>query len=579
MKLFKVTSEYLKQVCKIDKHIINSNNSIGIVLRLNSLIYFLPIDSISPTDCATDGTILNSTPAIIRMIDNKSNKAIGKCLLSNMFAVPYNELQQLDLAALDIHSASINQKKLNYIKLNQTRIQKAAERLYKQKEKGYNQKYLNYTVNFKATEDFMLTWEIEHYGKHYNRFPDSQYFLTNPYTSGTTEYYLMNKNVRVCKIIFDNNKLVVLDILETYNVEYAPLECFENNSLTAPAMTEWFRGRGIPSWRDGIDDFLENLGITNKDMLLNKSFGLSLSDHYWMNPISMNMDYNDINFFDHNFNSADYIKASFDNKLLDSEHIDFYSPNNTSDGMLKKAWIVGDDNNRYLLKGSYKQKGYEPISELLSSLINKALNNNYVEYSVEMINHNVVSKCPCFITKDTELLSAYSILSYHNIDTNNTPAIDLYKAYVDILERHGISDVKDKLAKMFILDYLIVNKDRHLGNFGVIRDANTLKWLDIAPIFDSGQSMYSQNETFEMNFTSATGTFFNNKEMNFEKTLDIVLTDSNIFIDFNALYDVIPQWKQMLLQYQDILQIDNQRIDVLCSGLDTRINKLKTRIK
>ena len=34
-----------------------------------------------------------------------------------------------------------------------------------------------------------------------------------------------------------------------------------------------------------------------------------------------------------------------------------------------------------------------------------------------------------------------------------------------------------------------MNEDRHLNNFGIIMDVNTLKWLRVAPIFDNGQSL------------------------------------------------------------------------------------------
>lgn len=53
--------------------------------------------------------------------------------------------------------------------------------------------------------------------------------------------------------------------MEIYNAKYAPLECFNKDKLDSERMTAWFKGRGIPSWRDGLDDFLENLGIENKD--------------------------------------------------------------------------------------------------------------------------------------------------------------------------------------------------------------------------------------------------------------------------------------------------------------------------
>ena len=34
-----------------------------------------------------------------------------------------------------------------------------------------------------------------------------------------------------------------------------------------------------------------------------------------------------------------------------------------------------------------------------------------------------------------------------------------------------------------------MNDDRHLNNFGIIRDVNTLKWTSVCPIFDNGQSL------------------------------------------------------------------------------------------
>jgi hypothetical protein len=40
-----------------------------------------------------------------------------------------------------------------------------------------------------------------------------------------------------------------------------------------------------------------------------------------------------------------------------------------------------------------------------------------------------------------------------------------------------------------VLDYLIANEDRHLNNFGLIRNAGTLEWIGPAPVFDSGSSL------------------------------------------------------------------------------------------
>ena len=58
------------------------------------------------------------------------------------------------------------------------------------------------------------------------------------------------------------------------------------------------------------------------------------------------------------------------------------------------------------------------------------------------------------------------------------------------------------------LDFLIMNEDRHLNNFGIIRDVNTLKWLDMAPIFDNGQSLNIQDYNDEEVVISGHGRLF-----------------------------------------------------------------------
>lgn len=55
-----------------------------------------------------------------------------------------------------------------------------------------------------------------------------------------------------------------------------------------------------------------------------------------------------------------------------------------------------------------------------------------------------------------------------------------------------------KLEQMLVLDYLIVNEDRHLNNFGLIRSAVTLEWVGVAPLYDNGNSMWFNRVVSEM---------------------------------------------------------------------------------
>ena len=73
--------------------------------------------------------------------------------------------------------------------------------------------------------------------------------------------------------------------------------------------------------------------------------------------------------------------------------------------MLKKAWII-EDGIRYLLKSGYKNEILQPFNEVLGSEICDRLGFNHVSYTLDVYKDTVVSKCSCFITKDTEFITA-----------------------------------------------------------------------------------------------------------------------------------------------------------------------------
>ncbi|GEM_PF-324850 len=569
MHLYTVMPDYLDYLRKNHKNMLKNEIS-GIVIRLSHWIYFIPITDLSDRDFE-NGRLKRSTPAILRLYDGQTG--IGKAMLANMFPVPYKAIIPLLLNNYDQNTQKLLQKRLDYIHKNQKRLEKAALRLYKQKVKGYAQSYLAVTLDFPVLEQECARWEETHFGKHYNRYPDEDYFIVNPYHEGFTSYYLMNKNRKVAKVIMNNATQNIVKIEEVLHEDYAPLEGFVHHHLNAQALTSWFRGRGIPSWRDGLDELLYNLHIKNGLELLNVAYGLSLSDQYWLNPVNAPLSWQDINFFDHDFHSHDYQEATFDGKIM-LKQPDLFTPNNTSDGMLKKSWIVGEDHQRYLLKGSYKAKGFEPFCEVLSTFLSEALQLPYVPYTVTYLGDVVVSQCPCFIDENTELITAYALLKNAEIDLVHKSPEDLYADYREILNKHEVPRAFEYLTKMFILDYLMINCDRHLGNFGIIRDVNTLKWRSVAPIYDSGQAMGSQKQIYEMNFENAYGTFFTKQNRDFDEILHIVLKEHKS-IDYAALYRASQRWIALLHAHQERAYIAEERIERCAQGLHLRIEKLK----
>ena len=227
---------------------------------------------------------------------------------------------------------------------------------------------------------------------------------------------LMNKNKEVLCSEYDPATGAFLKILDVYNIEYAPyilksfyIENDINGTSFRTNLSDWFKGRGIPSWRDKLDLLLHRLNITAPSELLDKAFGLSLSDQYWIKPYESDIKYENVNFFDNNFEFAEFMEASLskNSKTIVKEE-SLKTPNNTTDGMLRKAWII-ENGTRYLLKGGYKNETLQPFNEVLATEICQRLGFKHVEYTLDTYKDMVVSKCPCFITKDTELITAYQI--------------------------------------------------------------------------------------------------------------------------------------------------------------------------
>ncbi len=230
-----------------------------------------------------------------------------------------------------------------------------------------------------------------------------------------------------------------------------------NDTPFRTILSEWFKGRGIPSWRDKLDLLLHRLNITAPSELLAKAFGLSLSDQYWLKPEGSNILYDDINFFDNDFEYAEFMAASLaENSKTITKEASLKTPNNTTDGMLRKAWII-DNGTRYLLKGGYKNEVLQPFNEALASEICKRLGFDHVEYVIDTYKDIVVSKCPCFITKDTELITCYQIRN----NMRRHDSIEDYEEYIKKLEDNGIENAREKIENMYILDFLIMN--RHLA--------------------------------------------------------------------------------------------------------------------
>lgn len=302
----------------------------------------------------------------------------------------------------------------------------------------------------------------------------------------TLRYTLMHKNIAVADIDIDETLGGISKIRGIISEEHLPVGVVrmqrQNETIDRFAFNQWWTGRSIPASRMGLSDMLDTLGIASSNLLLTKCLGLSLSDHYWIRPYESNMLWEDVNFFDNDF-SDDIGDLLFGTNVKNSG-FDLSSPDNTSDGNLKKRWKI-IDGKRCLLKSGSNPYSQQTFNEVIASKIMERLGIDHVPYSVTWINDEPYSVCEDFVTKDTELISAWRVLQLRTKANHESE----YLHYVNICRELGI-DIVSSLDKMIVLDYIIANEDRHFNNFGLLRDANTLEWIGAAPIFDSGTSLW-----------------------------------------------------------------------------------------
>ena len=354
----------------------------------------------------------------------------------------------------------------------------------------------------------------------------------------------LNKNRPLMELDIDIQTSYVKEILHIYDKEAMPLAMFsEDINQLSKNFTEWWRSRSIPATRVGLRKRMERLPYLNLQEIINQSFGLSLSDQYWIRPIHMNdLKWEDINYFTNDF-SPDYGKyflGELDEDFTDVMHLNRRSPDVTLDGNVQKRWII-QNGERYLIKNGTLPYVQEPFNEKIASEVLSHMSVPYVSYDVIERNGRYFSSCKDFIDTDHEYVSAYYLASSLHATKKVNSEILLEEA----IEKYEIPNSEHFIDQMLCLDYMILNEDRHWTNFGFIRNVETLKFEGPAPIFDNGNSLwYRMNHISEYYDHALTFRKKHQKQIRLVKSFD--------GIDFDAIskmpdciYDILKQNKNI----------------------------------
>ena len=376
---------------------------------------------------------------------------------------------------------------------------------------------------------------------------------------------LMHKNIAVVDLELDEADGTIYKIGNVYASEHLPLGVVTKTGK--PDKTEfnnWWLDRSIPDSRSGVREALESMHLDNIKSLLVRCYGLSLSDQYWICPEGTNLQWKKINFFNNTF-SEDIGDILFGAQKKENA-IHFSSPDNTSDGNLKKRWKI-IDGNRYLVKGGSNPYRQQPFNEVIATKIMERLGVPCIAYSLFWNKGAPYSVCADFVDENTELIPAWRILKTQKQPNN----VSLYQHFLNCAEKLGIPNVIPFLDRMIVVDYLILNEDRHLNNFGALRNAETLQWIGMAPIYDSGSSLGYDKTAALMNVKDEIIC----KPFKKHHDEQLKLVSSFDWIDFSALSDIRSIISEVFSGENVADYINENRINVISYLAEQRVLYLK----
>ena len=148
----------------------------------------------------------------------------------------------------------------------------------------------------------------------------------------STLYVLKHKDMDVAMVQIDRLTGKIEYILDIYLPEELPVGVSEE----VRSIAAWWASRAIPDSRRGIQQVLHYLGEETNLSLMLSAYGLSLTDHYWMQPIGEELYWKDINFYENDF-SDELGDLLTDTGRIDMEsNISKFSPASSVNGEMKK---------------------------------------------------------------------------------------------------------------------------------------------------------------------------------------------------------------------------------------------------
>ena len=157
-----------------------------------------------------------------------------------------------------------------------------------------------------------------------------------------------------------------------------------------------------------------------------------------------------------------------------------------------------------------------------------------VSYTTSVYENQLVSVCANMLDDSHDLITADEVLSLKEQQKDKFE----YYTYIETLQEQGIRNAQKAMDDMLVLDFLMMNTDRHNQNLGVVINCETMQWEKAAPVFDTGTGLACLRSDDEVENWDE---FYSYRLFNSSKITDNVvsyLIDDLSRYDFRVLNDI-----------------------------------------
>ena len=276
------------------------------------------------------------------------------------------------------------------------------------------------------------------------------------------------------------NKDLPLLLFSCIRDEFGEVECKELQWLAEPkplgyhGLTAFLSSRQAPKHRKHIKELLVRCGCDDLEGFLNVAHALSLNDTYWVKPEDSSLVWENVSLYRNEFDDLVSL-AAFDGRFS-SGSFSSTSPEYSTDGSFAKCW-VREDGRILLYKSGSNTFEIEPLSEYLACQVAERLDLPCVSYDLAFYHDRLISKCGLFTDESTGLVKAHDVVPKSG------------RSVSALLHYFSSAGSEDAFRRMCVLDALILNTDRHLGNFGVLVDNASQQVMRMAPVYDNNRSL------------------------------------------------------------------------------------------